>query len=525
MEKVAKNIGDGDLSHYIQLRPKDELKELADAFNVMTQGLAGRLYVLKDLLDEAQMSGASDALIEDLRSAMANFKLPSRASVNEEDLDALSSGEMAIPLEIEDPEPEDVTGPARYAATRSIRGDVPDRQSGVSSGLKVGNSVVDSVEKAAGVSTSEEDSGSRSDGGGTSSDTRRDRGTESPSRGRSRRPPRRRSSRPGRSEAGRSAPDQSPAPGRGLSSREGVENDDAGRAEPTSAPRRSNQGPGSSDAPRAGTESSRRDRSRSRPRRPAGEGRGRPQIDRDHDEASSTSGRRGPPGRDRSPDSENASSRSPVSPRNSQESSGRERSQDAGRNKMDARGPVGPDHTHDEDDPVIEARGRAATKARVRTTDLHRDLSEETSGAPSPRRGGPAIQADESEDSVTNGGSRSVGSRESASEDEGVRSTQPPGRRSRRSSAGRSSTGRSLGRSTGRSSGRFTGRSTGRSAGRSSSPSSSLSSNRDSSPRESSTLDSSTQDSTGNRSRPVSDGGGRTAPAEGVNPARRPSEE
>lgn len=43
MEKVVRNIGEGDLTHFIKLRPKDELKDLADAMNEMTMGLRNKI--------------------------------------------------------------------------------------------------------------------------------------------------------------------------------------------------------------------------------------------------------------------------------------------------------------------------------------------------------------------------------------------------------------------------------------------------------------------------------------------------
>lgn len=64
MERVARNIGEGDLTNFIKLRPKDELKDLADAMNEMTMGLRNRVNTLKDVhdrfksgLDRLQQSG------------------------------------------------------------------------------------------------------------------------------------------------------------------------------------------------------------------------------------------------------------------------------------------------------------------------------------------------------------------------------------------------------------------------------------------------------------------------------------
>ncbi|HNX74197.1 MAG TPA: methyl-accepting chemotaxis protein [Candidatus Rifleibacterium sp.] len=48
MEKVVRNIGEGDLTHFIKLRPKDELKDLADAMNEMTMGLRNKVISFKE---------------------------------------------------------------------------------------------------------------------------------------------------------------------------------------------------------------------------------------------------------------------------------------------------------------------------------------------------------------------------------------------------------------------------------------------------------------------------------------------
>jgi len=48
MEKVVRNIGEGDLTHFIKLLPKDELKDLADAMNEMTMGLRNKIISFKE---------------------------------------------------------------------------------------------------------------------------------------------------------------------------------------------------------------------------------------------------------------------------------------------------------------------------------------------------------------------------------------------------------------------------------------------------------------------------------------------
>ncbi len=52
MERVAKGIGEGDLTNFIKLRQKDELKDLADSMNEMTMGLRNRVISLKESVAE-----------------------------------------------------------------------------------------------------------------------------------------------------------------------------------------------------------------------------------------------------------------------------------------------------------------------------------------------------------------------------------------------------------------------------------------------------------------------------------------
>ncbi|GAB4271372.1 MAG: hypothetical protein Kow0029_08970 [Candidatus Rifleibacteriota bacterium] len=69
MERVVRNIGEGDLTHFTKLRPKDELKDLADAMNDMTMGLRNKVISLKENLEQvhteiaaAKASGKLDSL-------------------------------------------------------------------------------------------------------------------------------------------------------------------------------------------------------------------------------------------------------------------------------------------------------------------------------------------------------------------------------------------------------------------------------------------------------------------------------
>lgn len=54
MERVARGIGEGDLTNFIKLRQKDELKDLADSMNEMTMGLRNRIISLNESLAEVR---------------------------------------------------------------------------------------------------------------------------------------------------------------------------------------------------------------------------------------------------------------------------------------------------------------------------------------------------------------------------------------------------------------------------------------------------------------------------------------
>lgn len=80
MERVAKSIGDGDLTNFIKLRPKDELKDLADAMNDMTMGLRSRVTSIKEgsekikaVLARARSAGKLEKF-DDLQEALATIE-------------------------------------------------------------------------------------------------------------------------------------------------------------------------------------------------------------------------------------------------------------------------------------------------------------------------------------------------------------------------------------------------------------------------------------------------------------------
>jgi len=82
MERVARNIGEGGLTNFIKLRPKDELKDLADAMNDMTMGLRNKVTTLREssdrlisALDKAKSSGKVDSeLLEAAKAIEATAK-------------------------------------------------------------------------------------------------------------------------------------------------------------------------------------------------------------------------------------------------------------------------------------------------------------------------------------------------------------------------------------------------------------------------------------------------------------------
>ncbi len=88
MERVVRNVGEGDLTHFTKLRPKDELKDLADAMNDMTMGLRNKIINLKENLaqiheniDGAKASGNLEKLdtalvaVQAMEESLGSFTL------------------------------------------------------------------------------------------------------------------------------------------------------------------------------------------------------------------------------------------------------------------------------------------------------------------------------------------------------------------------------------------------------------------------------------------------------------------
>lgn len=105
MERVAAEIAEGDLSLFTRLRPKDELKELADAFNFMSRGLAKRIFEIHDALSRLESSGDVKEGVRSVRSVLDTFRLPDRELV-----------ERPMNLDDEDEESDEAPAPAAYVA-------------------------------------------------------------------------------------------------------------------------------------------------------------------------------------------------------------------------------------------------------------------------------------------------------------------------------------------------------------------------------------------------------------------------
>jgi methyl-accepting chemotaxis protein len=110
MERVANDIGEGDLSIFTRLRPKDELKELADAFNVMSRRLAQKIYAVKDAVRNLEELGDIESGIHSVRASLEVFRLPERglldsAQVADEDLEDSDEGDVTNLADVTVPAP------------------------------------------------------------------------------------------------------------------------------------------------------------------------------------------------------------------------------------------------------------------------------------------------------------------------------------------------------------------------------------------------------------------------------------
>lgn len=121
MERVAAEIAEGDLSLFTRLRPKDELKELADAFNFMSRGLAKRIFDIHDAVTRLESSGDVKEGLRSMRATLDAFRLPDREFVERpmpfddedvEEVESDSEGSAGVP-----PHTPGQGGPAPQAVT------------------------------------------------------------------------------------------------------------------------------------------------------------------------------------------------------------------------------------------------------------------------------------------------------------------------------------------------------------------------------------------------------------------------
>jgi methyl-accepting chemotaxis protein len=74
LEQTAKEIAKGNLGIVTRLRPRDEFKELADAFNDMCAGLAVRLLAIREAVEDCEAAGGDD--FAPVYKALDRIRLP-----------------------------------------------------------------------------------------------------------------------------------------------------------------------------------------------------------------------------------------------------------------------------------------------------------------------------------------------------------------------------------------------------------------------------------------------------------------
>lgn len=79
LEKEAGEVAKGDLSKLVRLRPRDEFKELADAFNEMCHGLAFRIQGVRRAVEAVEAENP-DGDFAPVYAALDEFKLPEENS-------------------------------------------------------------------------------------------------------------------------------------------------------------------------------------------------------------------------------------------------------------------------------------------------------------------------------------------------------------------------------------------------------------------------------------------------------------
>lgn len=76
MEQVCRQIGEGDLEVDLQLRPHDELRDLASAMNVMCHGIADKVRRVQLGIEDIEKRKGADPELEPIKKTLAEFKVP-----------------------------------------------------------------------------------------------------------------------------------------------------------------------------------------------------------------------------------------------------------------------------------------------------------------------------------------------------------------------------------------------------------------------------------------------------------------
>jgi len=93
MERIAREIGQGNLRGQTRLRPRDELKELADAFNIMTEGLAGKIRTLREEVEALADTTEADIDLSRINAILYEFELPEDERTSGDGTDAAAEDE------------------------------------------------------------------------------------------------------------------------------------------------------------------------------------------------------------------------------------------------------------------------------------------------------------------------------------------------------------------------------------------------------------------------------------------------
>lgn len=110
LERVAREIGRGNLAVKTTLRPKDELKELAAAFNAMCEGLSERIRKIRDEAEILEKACPSKVDFSHLNRLLQEFRLPGDVEPDEvadaapKDDEGLFEDDEATVDELEDDE-------------------------------------------------------------------------------------------------------------------------------------------------------------------------------------------------------------------------------------------------------------------------------------------------------------------------------------------------------------------------------------------------------------------------------------